>query len=227
MLLDADLKGLRADDVEGARVPVLTGAAGVSMSLRQNSLALFHAIGIDFVSGRARAEPRALLNDVLHDVRSLPRFGVEVFMNKRIIAGALPVAVANWTGVTQSRKTEKLGFWRGVRAEWRMLADPDAGGLPGRARAADHAARRAARRRRAAGAGAGAARGLTPDQAAASSSGNHISACPARIRAPATMPSCSRNPFGANTMIVEPCSKPPISSPLAKLACTGISFGPR
>ena len=122
MLLDADLKGLRADDVTALAMPVLTGAAGVSMSLRQNSLALFHAIGIDFVSGE-RVLSRALLNDVLHDVRSLPRFGVEVFMNKRIIAGALPVAVANWTGVTQSRKTEKLGFWRGVRAEWRMLAD--------------------------------------------------------------------------------------------------------
>jgi hypothetical protein len=122
MLLDADLKGLRADDVTALAMPVLTGAASVSMSLRRNSLALFHAIGIDFVSGE-RVLGRALLDDVLHDVRSLPRFGVEVFMNKRIVAGALPVAVANWTGVTQSRKTEKLGFWRGVRAEWRMLAD--------------------------------------------------------------------------------------------------------
>jgi hypothetical protein len=122
MLLDADLKGLRAEDITALAAPVLDGTARVSMSLRRNSLAIFRAIGIDFVSGE-RVLSRALLADVLHDVNALPRFGVEVFMNKRIIAGALPVAVANWTGVTQSRKTEKLGYWRGVRAEWRMVAD--------------------------------------------------------------------------------------------------------
>ena len=122
MLLDADLKGLRAEDVTALAAPVLDGTARVSMSLRRNSLAIFRAIGIDFVSGE-RVLSRALLGDVLHDVRALPRFGVEVFMNKRIIAGALPVAVANWATVTQSRKTEKLGWWRGARAEWRMVAD--------------------------------------------------------------------------------------------------------
>ena len=122
MLLDADLKGLRAQDVTALAAPVLDGTARVSMSLRRNSLAIFRTIGIDFVSGE-RVLARALLSDVLHDVRALPRFGVEVFMNKRIIARALPVAVANWATVTQSRKTEKLGWWRGVRAEWRMVAD--------------------------------------------------------------------------------------------------------
>ncbi|MEP6502930.1 MAG: glycosyltransferase [Betaproteobacteria bacterium] len=122
MLLDADLKGLRAEDVSALALPVLTGRAGVSMSLRRNSLAVFRAIGIDFVSGE-RVVDKALLAEVLHDIRALPRFGIEVFMNKRIIAARLPVAVADWTQVTQSRKTEKLGWWRGVRAEWRMVFD--------------------------------------------------------------------------------------------------------
>ena len=36
--------------------------------------------------------------------------------------------MGRWCGpisraVTQSRKTEKLGWWRGVRAEWRMVFD--------------------------------------------------------------------------------------------------------
>jgi hypothetical protein len=122
MLLDADLKGLRPEDVTALAMPVLTGRARVSMSLRRNSLAIFRAIGIDFVSGE-RVVDKALLSDVLQDIRSLPRFGIEVFMNKRIIAAALPIAIAEWTQVTQSRKTEKLGFWRGVRAEWRMVFD--------------------------------------------------------------------------------------------------------
>jgi len=122
MLLDADLKGLRADDLASLALPVLDGRAAVSLSLRRNSLAIFRWVGIDFVSGE-RVVDRRLLADVLHDIHALPRFGIEVFMNKRIIAARLPVAIAHWRTVTQSRKTEKLGWWRGVRAEWRMVFD--------------------------------------------------------------------------------------------------------
>jgi hypothetical protein len=92
------------------------------MSLRRNSLTIFRWAGIDFVSGE-RVVERALLAEVLHDIHALPRFGIEVFMNKRIIAARLPIAVANWRHVTQSRKTEKLGWWRGTLAEWRMVFD--------------------------------------------------------------------------------------------------------
>ena len=122
MLLDADLKGLRAEDLDALAAPVLSGRAAVSMSLRRNSLAIFRWAGIDFVSGE-RVVDRALLADVLQDIHALPRFGIEVFMNKRIIAARLPIAVANWRDVTQSRKTEKLGWWRGTLAEWRMVFD--------------------------------------------------------------------------------------------------------
>jgi glycosyltransferase involved in cell wall biosynthesis len=122
MLLDADLKGLRPDDLSALAAPVLAGRAAVSLSLRRNSLALFRWAGIDFVSGE-RVVDKRLLADVLQDIHALPRFGIEVFMNKRIIAARLPIAIANWHAVTQSRKTEKLGWWRGVLAEWRMVFD--------------------------------------------------------------------------------------------------------
>ena len=122
MLLDADLKGLRPADLTALAAPVLGGGARVSLSLRRNRLALFRWFGIDFVSGE-RVVDKRLLADVLQDIHALPRFGIEVFMNKRIIAARLPVAIANWRTVTQSRKTEKLGWWRGVLAEWRMVFD--------------------------------------------------------------------------------------------------------
>ena len=70
-----------------------------------------------------RVVDRRLLADVLQDLHALPRFGIEVFMNRRIIAARLPVAIAHWRAVTQSRKTEKLGWWRGTLAEWRMVFD--------------------------------------------------------------------------------------------------------
>jgi glycosyltransferase involved in cell wall biosynthesis len=122
MLLDADLKGLRAADLDLLARPVLEGRAAASMSLRRNSLAVFRGLGIDFVSGE-RVVDKRLLVDALNDLHALPRFGVEVVMNQRIIAAGRPIAIANWREVRQSRKTEKLGWWRGVRAEWRMVLD--------------------------------------------------------------------------------------------------------
>jgi glycosyltransferase involved in cell wall biosynthesis len=122
MLLDADLKGLTADDVSALALPVLEGVAEVTLSLRRNSLAIFRLIGLDFVSGE-RVLRKKLLADALAELHCLPRFGVEVFMNHRIIEERLPIVSVRWRRVTQARKTEKFGWWRGQRAELRMALD--------------------------------------------------------------------------------------------------------
>lgn len=122
MLLDADLKGLTAQDVCALALPVLEGVAEVSLSLRSNSLAIFRLIGLDFVSGE-RVLRKKLLADALSELHRLPRFGVEVFMNHRIIEERLPIVSVHWPRVTQARKTEKFGWWRGQRAELRMALD--------------------------------------------------------------------------------------------------------
>ena len=122
MLLDADLKGLTAENLTALAIPVLSGKTDVSLSLRQNSLLIFRAIGLDFVSGE-RVIRKELLSEALEEIFGLPRFGIEVFMNRKIIARQLSISVAHWPQVTQSRKTEKLGYWKGIRAEWRMIAD--------------------------------------------------------------------------------------------------------
>ncbi|HEY4074275.1 MAG TPA: glycosyltransferase [Herbaspirillum sp.] len=122
MLLDADLKGLSNKDVTALAEPVLRGNADVSISLRRNSLYIFRMIGLDFVSGE-RVIRKDILNEAMNEIRLLPRFGIEVFMNTQIIARRLSISVARWTDVTQSRKTEKLGYWKGIVAEWRMIID--------------------------------------------------------------------------------------------------------
>lgn len=122
MLLDADLKGLTHEHVTALATPVLSGDASVSISLRQNSLSIFRVIGLDFVSGE-RVISKELLSHLLGEIHLLPRFGIEVFMNHQIIARRLPIAVANWPQVTQSRKTEKMGYWKGVMAELRMIVN--------------------------------------------------------------------------------------------------------
>ena len=122
MLLDADLKGLTADDVSALALPVLEGVADVTLSLRRNSLWFMRLLGLDFVSGE-RVLRKSLLADTLAELHGLPRFGVEVFMNHRIIDERLPIVSVKWPRVTQARKTEKLGWWRGQRAELRMAMD--------------------------------------------------------------------------------------------------------
>jgi hypothetical protein len=122
MLLDADLKGLQYEDITALAVPVLSGNADISLSLRHNSLWIYRAIGLDFVSGE-RVLHKELLCGSLKEVFDLPRFGIEVYINSQVIRRRLSIAVANWPNVTQSRKTEKLGYWKGHFAEWRMICD--------------------------------------------------------------------------------------------------------
>ncbi|MGO9443620.1 MAG: glycosyltransferase family 2 protein [Thiobacillaceae bacterium] len=122
MLLDADLTGIGVEHITALAAPVLSGKAEVSLSLRHNSLLIFRATGLDFVSGE-RVIRKELLSEALEEICRLPRFGIEVFMNRAIIARRLSISVAHWPQVTQARKTEKLGYWKGIRAEWRMIAD--------------------------------------------------------------------------------------------------------
>ncbi|MGF6900078.1 glycosyltransferase family 2 protein [Paraburkholderia sp. GAS348] len=69
MLLDADLKGLTAECIGALALPVLQGKAQVSLSLRQNSLLAFRAIGLDFVSGE-RVVTKAFLSEPSGEARN-------------------------------------------------------------------------------------------------------------------------------------------------------------
>lgn len=122
MLLDADLRGVTTAHITSLAAPVLRGAADVSISLRKNSLWIYRLIGMDFVSGE-RLVPTTILRETLQHMRQLPRFGVEVFMNDILIAQRLHIAVVDWHDVTQARKVEKMGFWRGILSEARMVLD--------------------------------------------------------------------------------------------------------
>jgi len=88
MLLDADLIGLAVEHITALAAPVLSGRAAVSLSLRKNSLWIYRTIGLDFVSGE-RVISRSLLSEAQEEMHQLPRFGVEIFMNRDHCATAL------------------------------------------------------------------------------------------------------------------------------------------
>jgi glycosyltransferase involved in cell wall biosynthesis len=122
MLLDADLAGVTAADIDALAAPVVGGEADVSISLRSNSLALYRRIGLDFVSGE-RVIPASLLRDAVEEMQRLPRWGGEAFMNELIIRRKLRLAVVYWPNVVNVRKYAKLGPWRGMLSELSMMRD--------------------------------------------------------------------------------------------------------
>ena len=122
MLLDADLAGVTAADIDALAAPVIGGEADVSISLRSNSLAVYRAAGLDFVSGE-RVIPASLLADAVEAMQRLPRWGGEAFMNELIIQRKLRLAVVYWPKVVNVRKYAKLGRWRGMLSELSMMRD--------------------------------------------------------------------------------------------------------
>jgi hypothetical protein len=122
MLLDADLGGLTARDIDALVQPLLADTADVSISLRRNSLSIHKLLGIDFTSGD-RVFFKELVVPHLDELRSMPGFGFEAFMNRIALEHGCRVKVVRWPGVSHARKKAKVGLWRGVLGDLAMVAD--------------------------------------------------------------------------------------------------------
>lgn len=118
LLLDADLVGLAPRHLTELISPVLAGRAATTISLRGNAPAPWRWIGLDYISGE-----RVLPRQILQGLEPPARFGLEVAMNRRLIAEGLPLTVVRWPEVRSPLKSQKMGFWPGVRADARMMRD--------------------------------------------------------------------------------------------------------
>lgn len=121
LMLDSDLLGLTAEAVTRLLEPVLAGRAEVSISLRGNAPLAWRALGIDYISGE-RVLPRRMLADAAA-LRRLPRFGLEVHLNRLWLAERCRVAVVRWPEVASPAKMRKHGVWRGLAGDAGMLRD--------------------------------------------------------------------------------------------------------
>lgn len=122
LLIDSDLIGLTRAMVSRLLLPVISGRADVALSLRGNSPLPWRLIGLDYISGE-RVLPRELLARRTEAMRALPRFGLEVFMNRLWIAEDLTVAIVRWPEVSSPAKSSKRGLVAGLRADAGMLRD--------------------------------------------------------------------------------------------------------
>jgi glycosyltransferase involved in cell wall biosynthesis len=122
LMLDSDLIGLTPDSLMALIAPVAEGRSDVSISLRGNAPRIWRAIGLDYISGE-RVLPRAILADRLDALDQLPRFGLEVFMNRVWIETGLAIAVVRWPGVSSPLKSAKQGLRAGIVADAKMIRD--------------------------------------------------------------------------------------------------------
>ncbi|MBY6092234.1 glycosyltransferase family 2 protein [Maritimibacter alkaliphilus] len=122
MFLDSDLTGLTPAHLAQLAAPVLEGRAGASISLRGNAPRTWHLLGLDYISGE-RVMPRALLLEEIAALDRLPRFGLEVFMNRLWLAAGLEIAVVHWPDVASPMKHEKYGLIAGLRSDAGMMRD--------------------------------------------------------------------------------------------------------
>src|SRR5262245_1696513 len=120
MLLDADLTGLTELDLERLLMPVMNREVAMAISLRENAFGVHKMLGLDFTSGE-RVFVRELVGDHLDDIRQLPGFGFEAFLNSVLLKRGYTLKVVRWRGVTHARKREKVGLIRGLLAELRMV----------------------------------------------------------------------------------------------------------
>jgi glycosyltransferase involved in cell wall biosynthesis len=122
MQLDADLKHLTEANISELAEPVLARRSEMSISVRRNSLAVYRWMGLDFVSGE-RVIPKRIVAGCLAEIDRLPRFGVEAFINARAIDEGLRIVVVRFDNVINTRKSEKIGRWRGMLADWGTALD--------------------------------------------------------------------------------------------------------
>ncbi len=122
LLLDADLIGLTANDIRNLLLPIQNNTAEVTMSVRRNSFMHMRIMNLDFVTGE-RVFPRKLVANKIDEMKKLPRFGLEVFLNNLIIEHRCVVKTVYWKTVAHTKKNIKRGFFSSIVADIKMARD--------------------------------------------------------------------------------------------------------
>jgi glycosyltransferase involved in cell wall biosynthesis len=122
LLIDADLVGLTARHVSDLLMPLRTGLADASVSLRSSAPLAWRLIGLDYISGE-RALFTASVRPHLERIGALRSFGLEVCLNGIWLRDGHRVAIIPLPGVASPSKMRKRGKWRGVTDDLHMLVD--------------------------------------------------------------------------------------------------------
>lgn len=120
--LDADLVGLDQGNISSIIEPIIEGKADVGISLRKNAPRLWHMIGIDYISGE-RVFKKSILENHIDEILTIPRFGLEVFLNRLIIKNGNKIKIVQWNNVESPYKYNKQGWYKGIKGDIFMMID--------------------------------------------------------------------------------------------------------
>lgn len=120
---DADLLGFTVDHIRDVIAPVQDGRAGMSVGIRGwgNTPMWVMKYVLPVIGGE-----RALRRDDFLRLSAHPaakRFGIETVMNAYCKKHRIYVILVRMYGVSQIRKEQKYGLWKGFRARVRMFAE--------------------------------------------------------------------------------------------------------
>jgi glycosyltransferase involved in cell wall biosynthesis len=119
MMVDSDLVGISHQNITDLITPVLNSTVDMTITMRENSLGLYKALGIDFVSGE-RVFYKKIIKD-LDTVGTLKSYALEAFLNNIVIRDGLRLKVVYWNNVHLILKQEKIGWWKGTAGDMRMI----------------------------------------------------------------------------------------------------------
>lgn len=119
VMIDSDLVWLTIDHILTLIEPITQKEVDVTLSIRENSYALYKWIGSDFVSGE-RVLPREIFEDSKH-YTDWPGFWLEVKINARIMEKGYRIKNLYLKWLISERKSVKMGYIHGTISDWKMV----------------------------------------------------------------------------------------------------------
>lgn len=122
LMLDADLRGLRPEDITSLVEPVKKGRADVSMSIRKNTPAWMKLIKVDLMTGE-KVMPKNVIMPHIQEIMTLRSYALEVFLNRIIIKNKCAIKTVLLKDVYDDLKTTKKGLFAGIKLFLSMWRD--------------------------------------------------------------------------------------------------------
>ena len=122
LMLDADLRNLRPEDIASLVSPVIEGRADVSMSIRKNAPVWMKLIKVDLMTGE-RVFPKSMVFPRIQEMMVLHSYALEVFLNRIVIKNKYTINPVFLKNVYDELKTTKKGFFAGIKLFITMWRD--------------------------------------------------------------------------------------------------------
>ena len=122
LMLDADLRDLRPEDIISLVSPVIEGRADVSMSIRKNAPVWMKLIKVDLMTGE-RVFPKSMVLPRIQEMMALHGYALEVFLNRIVIKNKYTINPVFLKNVYDELKTTKKGFFAGIKLFITMWRD--------------------------------------------------------------------------------------------------------